>query len=90
MILFALGIISFVKVLYFMIPCLCVFLSTLFFFGYIVWFDNGFKSDEEYTLEELKELEIAYLTKGGNDMPQTFSPKEAEEPKVNSPGIAKD
>ena len=30
-----------------------------------MWFDNGFKSDDEYTLEELKEFEVNYLTKGG-------------------------
>lgn len=62
--LFAFGIVSIKKVLFFGIPFFCVFLSTLFFFGYIVWFDNGFKHDDEYTLEELQEMEMDYLTKG--------------------------
>lgn len=62
--LFAFGVVSITKLLYFSIPFFCVFLSTLFFFGYIVWFDNGFKGDEEYTLEELQELERGYLQRG--------------------------
>jgi hypothetical protein len=63
--LFSFGVVSVTKVLYLGIPFFCVFLSNLFFFGYIMWFDNGFKSDDEYTLEELKEFEVNYLTKGG-------------------------
>lgn len=73
--LFAFGVVSVKKVLFLGIPFFCVFLSTLFFFGYIVWFDNGFRHDDEYTWEELQEMEEDYLTKGGHEANQAMKKK---------------
>lgn len=71
--------VSMTKVLYLIIPFICVFLSTLFFFGYIAWFDNGFRHDDEYTLEELQELELDHLTKQGLSVSnKNFSEKKVE------------
>jgi hypothetical protein len=70
------------KVLFLGIPFFCTFLSTLFFFGYIVWFDNGFRHDDEYTLEELWELEQDYMRKGGMSSNQSMKKKKSQKVRV--------